>query len=82
MVCRFLVFYLFHLFFLFFVFVLPTEVILSAILFPVKSPVAFSVFLTTLLEPVFAASIPVFVAISIIFLPYLSPNFLANDKNP
>ena len=33
-------------------------------------------------EAVFAASIPVFVAVSIHFLPYLSPHFLANNKNP
>ena len=55
-----------------FSFDLPIEVILSAILFPIKSPVASAVFSTTLLEAVFAASIPVFVAISINFLPYLS----------
>ena len=30
----------------------------------------------------FAASIPVFVAISINFLPYLSPNVISNDKKP
>ena len=59
-----------------------SEVILSAILFPIKSPVASAVFCTTLLEVVFAASIPVFVAVSVIFLPYLSPNFLAKEKNP
>ena len=58
-----------------FSFVLPIEVILSAILFPIKSPVASAVFCTTLLEAVFAASIPVFVALAINFLPYLSPNF-------
>ena len=40
-----------------------------------KSPVASAVFRTTLLEAVFAASIPVFVAVSINFLPYLSPTF-------
>ena len=61
---------------------LPIEVILSAILFPIKSPVASAVFQTTLFEAVFAASIPVFVAVSINFLLYLSPNFLANDKKP
>ena len=63
-----------------FVFVLRTEVILSAILFPIKSPVASAVFCTTLLEAVFAASIPVFVAASNNFLPYLSLNFLENYK--
>ena len=36
----------------------------------------------TLLDAVFAASTPVFVAVSINFLPYLSPTFLANDKKP
>ena len=50
-----------------FSFGLPIEVILSAILFPIKSPVASAVFWTTLLEAVFAASIPVFVAVSISF---------------
>ena len=65
-----------------FTFVLPTEVILSDILLPVKSPVASAVFCTTLLEVVFAASISVFVAVSINFLPYLPQNFLANDKKP
>ena len=55
-------------------FVLPNEVILSAILFPIKSPVASTVFRTTHLEAVFAASIPVFVAVSNNVLPYLLPN--------
>ena len=59
---------------------LPAEVILSAILFPVKFPVAYSVFCTTLLEAIFAASIPVFVAVSINLLPYLPSQFLKNDK--
>ena len=69
-------FFLVYLCFIFlFFFVLPTEVILSAILFSIKSPVACAVFCTTLLEAVFAASIPVFVALAINFLPYLSPNF-------
>ena len=63
-------------------FALPTEVILSAILLPIKSPVASTVFCTTLLESVFAASIPVFVAVSINLLPCLSLNFLANYKKP
>ena len=63
------------LYFSFVFFVLPTEVILSAILVSIKSPVACAVFCTTLLEAVFAASIPVFVALAINFLPYLSPNF-------
>ena len=65
-----------------FSFVLPIEVILSAILFPIKSPVASAVFYTTLLEAAFAVSIPVFVAVSINFLLYLSPNFLAKGKKP
>ena len=42
--------------------------------------VASAVFLTTLLQAVFAASYPIFVAICINSLPYLSPNFLPNDK--
>ena len=61
---------------------LPIELMLSAILFPIKSPVASSVFQTTRLEVVFAASIPVFLAVSINFLPYLLPNFFAYDKKP
>ena len=65
-----------------FSFGLPIEVILSAILFPIKSPVASAVFCTTLLEAVFPASIPVFVAVSIIFLPYLSQDFVAIEKKP
>ena len=60
---------------------LPIEVILSAILFPIKSPVASAVFCTTLLEAVFAASIPVLVAVSINFLPYLFQIFLQKTKN-
>ena len=64
-----------------FSFVLPTEVILSAILFPIESLVASAFFCTTLLEAVFTGSIPVFVAVSINFLPYLSSNFLAKEKN-
>ena len=50
-----------------FSFVLPIEVILSAILFPIKSHVSSAVFCTTLLQTVFAASILVFVAVSINF---------------
>ena len=65
-----------------FSFCLPIEVILSAILFPIKSPVAPAVFYTTLLEAIFAASIPALVAVSSNFLPYLLPKFLANDKKP
>ena len=78
MVCKFLVFDLLFLHF----FVLLTEVILSAFLFPIKSPVASAVFGTTLLEADFSAFIPVSVAVPINFLPYLSPHFLANDKTP
>ena len=59
----------------YFSFVLPIEVILSAVLFPIKSPAASAVFWTTLFEAVFAASIHVLVAVSIKFLPYLLPNF-------
>ena len=65
-----------------FSFDLPIKVILSAILFPIKSPVAYAVFCTTLLEAIFAASIPCLVAVSINFLHYLLPKFLANDKKP
>ena len=65
-----------------FSFDLSIGVILSAILFPIKSPVASPIFCTTLIEVVFAASIPVYVALSINFLPYLSPSFLAKDKKP
>ena len=64
-----------------FSFDLPIEVILSAISFPIKSPVASAV-CTTLFEAVFATSIPVFVTVSINFLPYLSLNVLAKDKKP
>ena len=61
---------------------LPIEVILSAILLPTKSPVASAVLCTTLLPAVLAKVFPVLVAASTNFLPYLSPNFLAKDKNP
>ena len=44
---------------------LPSEVTLSAILFSIKSSVASTVFCTTVLETLFAASAPVFVAVSI-----------------
>ena len=63
----------------FFCFVSPTEVI-SAILFPIKFPVISGVFWTTLLKAVFAASISIYVAMSMNFLLYLSPNFLGNDQ--
>ena len=55
---------------------LPVEVILSAILFPIKSPLVYAVFWTTLSDAVFAASTLVFVAVSINFLPYVSQIFL------
>ena len=61
---------------------LITEIILSAILFPIKFLVDCWVSWSTLLEAVFAGSIPVFVAVSLSYLQYLSPNFLANDKKP
>ena len=70
----------FILFFFYSLFVLPSEVILSAILFPIKSTVASAVFWTSCLEPVLAVSIPVYFAVSINFLPHLLPNFLENDK--
>ena len=59
---------------------LPIEVILSPILFPIKSLVVSAVFWTTCLGAVFAACITVFVAVPISFLPYLLPNFQANEK--
>ena len=62
-------------------FVLPNEVILSAILFPIKSPVASAGYWTTLFKAsIFDASIPVFVAVSINFLPYSSADYLENNK--
>ena len=66
----------------FFLFTFCFEVILSAILFPIKSPVVSDVFWATHFEAVFAASIPVFVPVSFNFLLYLSINFIGNDKNP
>ena len=57
--------------FFYFSFGLPIQVILSAISFPIKSLVATAVSWTTLFEAVFAAFIPVLVAVSIHFLPYL-----------
>ena len=50
-----------------FSFDLPIEVILSALLFTIKSPVASAGFYTTFLDAAFAASIPVLVAVSINF---------------
>ena len=46
---------------------LPSEVVLSAILFPTKSPVASALFLTIFLPAVLANSLPCFFVISIIF---------------
>ena len=51
-----------------FSFGLPSKVVLSAILFPIKSPVVSAVFWTTLLEAAFPAFIPVSAAVSISFL--------------
>ena len=44
--------------------------ILLVILFPINSPVASAILWTTFLEAVFAASNPVFVAVSNNFFPY------------
>ena len=56
---------------------LPNEVILSAISFPIKSPVASALFLTILLPAVLANSLLCFFVASIIFLLYLLvPTFL------
>ena len=66
-VYKFLAFHLIHLLFLF-------------IYFLFYQPKYFIVFWITLLKAVFAASIHVFVAVSINFLPYSSPIFLANYK--
>ena len=46
---------------------LPNEVILSAILFPIKSPFASALFWTILLPAVLANSLPCFFVVSIIF---------------
>ena len=62
-----------------------TLVILSAILLPIKSPVAFAVFWIALFDAVFIASVVGFLALSRSFWPYLLlkflPMFLAKDKN-
>ena len=47
-------------------------VILSAILLPIKSPVASSVFCVALLEAVFIAPVADFLAVSIVFFFYLT----------
>ena len=52
-------------------------VILSAILLPVKSPVASAVFWIALLETVFIASVVDFLAVSIIFDHIYYLNFYA-----
>ena len=62
---------------------LPTELILSAGLFPVKSPVANQIF-CSFLNNSFRSSISsacfCFFAVYINLLQNLSPNFLGNDK--
>ena len=59
---------------------------LSAILFPIKSPVASAVFWIALFETVFIAFVVGFLALSRSFWLYLLlkflPMFLAKDKNP
>ena len=63
-------------------------VVLSAILLPIKSPVAYAVFWTALCDAVFIASLADFLAVSINFWLYLLlKNFwlyllLKKDKNP
>ena len=61
-------------------------VILSAILLPIKSPVASAVFWIALFEALFIASVVDFLALSRIFWFYLLvkllPMFLAKEKNP
>ena len=54
----------FYFFFFSFSIGLRIEVILSAILFPIKSAVASAVFWTTLFEVAFVGSIPVFFAVN------------------
>ena len=70
--------------------VFETFVILSAILLPVKSPIASAVLWIAFFEAVFIASVatlvaPDFLALSITFWLFLLltflPIFLANDKN-
>ena len=57
---------------------LPSEIILSGILFPIKSPVASALFLTILLPAVIANSLPCFLCFVYFFLPYLLvPSFVA-----
>ena len=76
-------FFCFFWFFLFFSFTYWSNFISYFISYQIiKSSVASAVFWTTLLDAIFAASMPVFVAVSINFLPYLLPNLLANDKKP
>ena len=68
-------------------------VILSAILLPIKSPVASAVFWIALFDAVFIASVVDFLALSRRFWPYLLlkllaslfaclPMFLQKNKNP
>ena len=67
-------------------FFFETLVILSAILLPIKSPVASAVFWIALFDAVFIASVVVFLALSRIFWSYLLlkilPLFSSKDKNP
>ena len=55
--------------------------IFSTILFPINFPVVSAVLLTAFLEAVFAASSPVFVAVSNNSFLYFSDRLLSNDKN-
>ena len=61
-------------------------VILSAILFPTRSPVASAVFWSTRFEAVVSAFVANFFVMSRSFCPYLMlrflPMFFAKDKNP
>ena len=54
----------------------PTEVILSAILLPIKFPVASVLLPTIFLPAIVAKSLPVFIAVSVNFLPYLLLKFV------
>ena len=59
-----------------------TLVILSAILLPIKSPVASAVFWFSLFQAVFIAPAVDFLALSRSFWLYLLLKFLAKGKNP
>ena len=56
--------------------------ILSAILFPINSPVASAALLTNFLVAIYRASTRVFVAVPNNRFPYFIDRFLASDKNP